>query len=75
MANGEKAMPGPLEGAVISSKLVQGALAFGRERSQLGILVELSSNIQRTDEEDLASLRNDIWFGLLSYFINLITDL
>jgi long-subunit acyl-CoA synthetase (AMP-forming) len=61
MANGEKAVPGPLEGMLMTSPLVRGVLVFGRERSQLGVLVELAHNTELTDDLAIAALRNTLW--------------
>jgi hypothetical protein len=62
MANGEKAVPGPLEGVLMASPLVSGVLAFGRERSQLGVLVELTQSTELTSDLAVAALRNKLWY-------------
>jgi long-subunit acyl-CoA synthetase (AMP-forming) len=55
LANGEKVVPAPIEGKILAHPFVHGVLAFGRERSQVGVLVE------PTDERALAAYRNSIW--------------
>ncbi|KAF9223036.1 acetyl-CoA synthetase-like protein [Gyrodon lividus] len=40
LASGEKTVPAPMEGIVASSLLLDGAVMFGRERTQVGILIE-----------------------------------
>ncbi|KAH0588812.1 Polyketide synthase HetM [Termitomyces sp. J132] len=62
-SSGEKTVPAPMETIVISSPLVRGALIFGRERDQTGILIEPNTEIE-IDVEDhaqLALLRNQLW--------------
>ncbi|KAJ6594686.1 acetyl-CoA synthetase-like protein [Mycena capillaripes] len=62
MANGEKTVPGPMEDIMMASPLIKGAVMFGRERNQVGVLVE--PNPQSTmdhDELQVAKFRNLIW--------------
>ncbi|KAJ7041394.1 acetyl-CoA synthetase-like protein [Mycena alexandri] len=63
MANGEKTVPGPMENIMMASPLIKGAVMFGRERNQVGVLVE--PNTQHTldpaDGQQLANFRNLIW--------------
>ena len=40
LASGEKMVPVPMENIIISSPLLQGVVMFGRERNQVGVLVE-----------------------------------
>ena len=63
LANGEKTVPGPMEGVIMSSALVQGAVMFGRERNQVGVLLEPAPAhaIDPADEIALARFRNAIW--------------
>jgi long-subunit acyl-CoA synthetase (AMP-forming) len=63
LANGEKIVPGPTEGAVIAHPAVSGAVMFGRERNQPGILVEPAEAraFDPADEAALAAFRNEIW--------------
>ncbi|KAF8547028.1 acetyl-CoA synthetase-like protein, partial [Imleria badia] len=63
LASGEKTVPAPMEGIISSSPFVQGVLMFGRERNQVGIIVEPHPehvvNIQ--DDNAIAEFRNKIW--------------
>ena len=63
MANGEKAVPGPMEDVMGASPFVTGAVMFGRERNQVGVLIEPNHDYQLdpTDEEQLVKYRNLIW--------------
>jgi hypothetical protein len=63
LANGEKVVPGPTEGALLAQGIVTGAILFGRERNQAGVLVEPAEAFafDPTDESDLAAFRNKIW--------------
>ncbi|KAJ7489600.1 putative aminoadipate reductase [Mycena latifolia] len=61
--SGEKTVPGPMENVVMSSPYVSGAVMFGRERDQAGILIEPVPGIQ-IDVEDavqVTDLRNKLW--------------
>jgi hypothetical protein len=60
MANGEKTVPGPIEGALLAHPLVKGALAFGRGRDQIGVLVEPHTAL---GEKTLEQFRNEIWYA------------
>ncbi|KAG8708012.1 hypothetical protein FRC09_001485 [Ceratobasidium sp. 395] len=44
LSNGEKINPGPIENSVLKSPLVQFAVMFGREKSQCGVLLELTND-------------------------------
>ncbi|KAH0578471.1 hypothetical protein H2248_003619 [Termitomyces sp. 'cryptogamus'] len=62
-SSGEKTVPSPMEAIVVGNPRVQGAIMFGRERDQTGILVELKTEVE-IDVEDyvqLATLRNQLW--------------
>ncbi|KAF7333965.1 Non-canonical non-ribosomal peptide synthetase FUB8 [Mycena sanguinolenta] len=63
-SSGEKTVPGPMEDIVLASPHVAGAVMFGRERAQAGILIE-PSPAHRTDGDaddiKLAELRNVVW--------------
>ncbi|KAF7296637.1 Aminoadipate reductase [Mycena chlorophos] len=62
MANGEKAVPGPLEDIIVSSPLVSNAIMFGRERTQVGVLVEPSPMALDPETKDLVSnFRDQVW--------------
>jgi hypothetical protein len=56
-------VPAPIEGTVLAHPFVRGVVAFGRERSQVGLLVEPTEAhaVDPTDEKALAAFRNEIW--------------
>ncbi|KAF5389352.1 hypothetical protein D9757_004361 [Collybiopsis confluens] len=62
-SSGEKTVPLPMEHVIISSPLIQGAVMFGRQRDQPGILIELIPDLQIdvSDEAQVAEFRNKIW--------------
>lgn len=63
MANGEKVVPGPMEGAITSHPLVAGAVMFGRERNQVGVLVEPVGewSVDLDDEKGQNTFKDHIW--------------
>ncbi|KAJ7146561.1 acetyl-CoA synthetase-like protein [Mycena epipterygia] len=63
MANGEKTVPGPMEDIMTASHFIAGAVMFGRERNQIGVLVEPTPDyiVDPKDEQQLAKYRNLIW--------------
>ncbi|KAJ7683143.1 hypothetical protein B0H17DRAFT_1205376 [Mycena rosella] len=63
MANGEKAVPGPMEDVIMASPAIMGAVMFGRERNQVGVLIEPNPHYKPDpeDEQQLAKFRNLIW--------------
>jgi long-subunit acyl-CoA synthetase (AMP-forming) len=63
LANGEKIVPGPTEGTLLAHSSVRGAVMFGRERNQAGLLLEPAEHdeIDPTNETALAAYRNEIW--------------
>jgi hypothetical protein len=56
-------VPGPIEGTVLAHPAVRGVVAFGRERTQIGLLVEPAEEhgVNPLDEHALAAYRNTIW--------------
>lgn len=64
LASGEKTVPAPMEGIICSSPLLQGAIMFGRERNQVGVLVEPRSEhvVDIGDDNAIAEFRNRIWY-------------
>ncbi|GLB33171.1 putative acetyl-CoA synthetase-like protein [Lyophyllum shimeji] len=62
-SSGEKTVPGPMENIVMSSPLVHGAIMFGRQRDQTGILIELAPGYEFDvdDQAQVAALRNKLW--------------
>ena len=63
LAAGEKVVPIPQEGLIMSSPMVIGAVMFGREKNQCGILIEPAPShaIDPTDPIALPKFRNMIW--------------
>ncbi|KAF8878948.1 putative aminoadipate reductase [Infundibulicybe gibba] len=62
-SSGEKTVPGPIEDIVMSSPQIMGAIVFGREHDQPGILIEPTpeSQIDVASDQQLANFRNRIW--------------
>ncbi|KZT28824.1 putative aminoadipate reductase [Neolentinus lepideus HHB14362 ss-1] len=63
LASGEKTVPGPMEGKILTSPLVSGAMMFGRGHNEVGILIEPRPEyaIDPANEAALAEFRNMIW--------------
>ncbi|KAF9223046.1 acetyl-CoA synthetase-like protein [Gyrodon lividus] len=63
LASGEKTVPAPMEAIIASSPLLTGAVMFGRERSQVGILIEPRPEhvVDIQDDQAVAEFRNKIW--------------
>ncbi|KAF7340997.1 Acetyl-CoA synthetase-like protein [Mycena sanguinolenta] len=63
MANGEKTVPGPMENVILTCPFIDATIIFGRERSQIGVLIEPTEEyaIDPSDEHQLAKYRNSIW--------------
>jgi long-subunit acyl-CoA synthetase (AMP-forming) len=63
MANGEKTVPGPMEDIMLGSPLIMGAIIFGRQRNQVGVLIEPKTQykVDPTDEQQVETFRNLIW--------------
>ncbi|KAG6871961.1 hypothetical protein C0995_014472 [Termitomyces sp. Mi166 len=62
-SSGEKTIPGPMEVIIMSNPRIQGAIIFGRERTQTGVLIELSpgAGIDIHNGAQLALVRNELW--------------
>ena len=77
LASGEKTVPAPMESIIGSSSLVQGVIMFGRERNQVGILIEPSPGhaIDANDEKAVAEFRNQIWYVLPCHWTSLLTEM
>ncbi|KAJ7347323.1 hypothetical protein DFH08DRAFT_618412, partial [Mycena albidolilacea] len=62
-SSGEKTVPGPMLDIIMSSPHITGAVMFGRERPQTGILIETTPELQINvhNATQLAELRNKIW--------------
>ena len=58
-------MPLPQEGRITADERVLGAVMFGRERDQCGVLIEPREPhaVDPTDPEALVAFRNKIWCG------------
>jgi hypothetical protein len=63
LSSGEKTVPSLMETIIGCCPYVNGAIMFGRERSQVGVLVQPSVDhlIDVDDEEQVAQFRNRIW--------------
>ncbi|KAJ7689673.1 acetyl-CoA synthetase-like protein [Mycena rosella] len=61
--SGENTVPAPLEDIIMSSPFVAGAVMFGSERPQTGILIETRPDLQIDVQNatQLADLRNKLW--------------
>ena len=66
LASGEKTVPGPMESIISSSPFVYGVVIFGRERNQVGALVEPHPDhvVDTGDNDAIAEFRNKIWYVL-----------
>lgn len=64
LASGEKTVPAPMEAIINSSPLLQGAVVFGRERNQIGVLVEPRTEhlVDTGDDGAVVAFRNKIWY-------------
>lgn len=62
-SSGEKTVPAPMEDIILSSHLVMGAVMFGRQHDQPGVLIEPKQEyaIDVQDQEQLSELRNKLW--------------
>ncbi|KAJ7339755.1 hypothetical protein DFH08DRAFT_915701 [Mycena albidolilacea] len=62
-SSGEKTVPGPMQDIIMSSPDIIGAVMFGRERPQAGVLIETTPELQIDvhDATQLDELRNKIW--------------
>ncbi|KAF8550863.1 acetyl-CoA synthetase-like protein [Imleria badia] len=63
LASGEKTVPAPMESIIGSNSMVQGVVMFGRQRNQVGILVELRPEYRVDTQNDHAvkEFRDKIW--------------
>ena len=62
-AAGEKTVPIPLDAHIGAHPLVNGVVAFGRGRQEVGILVEAKPGceVDPADSAAVAEFRNAIW--------------
>ncbi|KAI0337721.1 acetyl-CoA synthetase-like protein [Trametopsis cervina] len=63
LGTGEKIVPIPQEGHLVSNSIVAGAVMFGREKMQPGVLVEPhpAHVVDPLDEAAVVNFRNKIW--------------
>ncbi|KZT21262.1 acetyl-CoA synthetase-like protein [Neolentinus lepideus HHB14362 ss-1] len=63
LASGEKTVPAPIEGKILTSPLVAGAMMVGHGHNEVGILIEPRPEyaINPADETALAGFRNLLW--------------
>ncbi|KAF8839601.1 putative aminoadipate reductase [Paxillus ammoniavirescens] len=63
LASGEKTVPAPMESIIGSSPLLNCAIMFGRERNQVGVLIEPQPEyvVDTWDNKALSEFRNKIW--------------
>ncbi|KAH7913622.1 putative aminoadipate reductase [Hygrophoropsis aurantiaca] len=63
LSSGEKTVPAPMEGVIGANPIVGGTAMFGRERNQVGILIEPRPGyeIDIDDQKQVAEFRNKIW--------------
>ncbi|EIW76887.1 acetyl-CoA synthetase-like protein [Coniophora puteana RWD-64-598 SS2] len=63
LSTGEKTVPVPMEGAILAQPAVAGVVLFGRERTQVGALVEPRQGykVDVNDPAQIAKFRNLIW--------------
>ena len=65
-----------MEDIIMTNPLLQGVVMFGRERNQVGILVEprLGHAVDVFDDEAVALFKNNIWF-VASFSRGLIVEI
>ncbi|KAJ3731308.1 putative aminoadipate reductase [Lentinula guzmanii] len=63
LSTGEKCVPAPMENSLLMSALIQGAVMFGRQRDQPGVLIEPSpsNEINVDDPKQVSTYRNKVW--------------
>jgi hypothetical protein len=61
LANGEKAVPGPMEDIMDASPYIACAIMFGRERNQVGVLVEPTERYMLDPRDDGVKFLESIW--------------
>lgn len=63
LSSGEKTVPSQMETIIGCCPHVNGAVMFGRERNQVGVLIEPAVDhfIDVDDEEQVAQFRNRVW--------------
>ncbi|KAN0080413.1 hypothetical protein V8E55_009979 [Tylopilus felleus] len=63
LASGEKIVPILMEGIIVTSPFVQGVIMFGRERNQVGVLVEPCPEhaVDVLDDNAVTAFKDQIW--------------
>lgn len=63
LSSGEKTVPSQMETVIGCCPYVNGAVMFGRERNQVGVLIEPTVDhfIDVDNEEQVAQFRNRVW--------------
>ncbi|KAG1866982.1 putative aminoadipate reductase [Suillus tomentosus] len=63
LSSGEKTVPSQMETVISCCPYVNGAVMFGRERNQVGVLIEPTVDhfIDVDNEEQVAQFRNRVW--------------
>ncbi|KAJ7035832.1 acetyl-CoA synthetase-like protein [Mycena alexandri] len=60
LSSGEKAVPGPAEDIICSSPAVSICMMFGRERHQVGLIVQPSQPLDSSDEAAILAFKQSI---------------
>ncbi|KIK64221.1 hypothetical protein GYMLUDRAFT_40511 [Collybiopsis luxurians FD-317 M1] len=62
-SSGEKTVPAPMEAVISASPMLSGAIIFGRQRDQPGVLVEAlpAYHINVKSDEEVSKFRNMLW--------------
>ncbi|KAJ7123146.1 hypothetical protein C8R44DRAFT_671002 [Mycena epipterygia] len=60
LSSGEKAVPGPSEDIISSSPLISICMMFGRERHQVGLIVQPAQPLVSEDEAAISAFKNSI---------------
>lgn len=63
LASGEKTVPGPMESIINSSPMVEGVVMFGRQRNQVGILIEPRPEyrVDTRNDQAVQAFRDKVW--------------
>lgn len=69
LGTGEKIVPIPQEGHLVSNSIITGAVMFGRGRTQAGVLIEPhpAHAIDPLDEQAVVAFRQKIWWAVHLY--------
>lgn len=66
---GEKIVPIQQEGHMTANSIISGAVMFGREKMQPGVLVEPYPEhaVQPDNESSVAEFRNKVWYVRIAH--------